>query len=456
MAATIPPVVLIKEKIAWFAGLPRGVDSGRSGHHECEFWHQFRVSNESEHPQLRGGNFSVPHYGPKAWGSAYGPLSLGQLLSFCSLLQEALETHHQVTVATEPGDTEERGNVAAMLGGYLILSMGWSLQEVHSHFAMEAGMSFQRCWGEGDPGAPRVVTVADCWSAIALARKQNWIPTDRTWADWSKCIHRMAMQCDCSWLIPGVIAVGADPVTVILDPKPFTLKSLTPKTKDPCASDSTGISFKKGDSGGRLSLSTTCASSSSVPPDFTSDACSCHTVCKEYVYDEESVMYEDCEDEKERTGDFVSWCKASNVQLIVQANLPDEAGLREFGGSYNPTELTSHGLEHFKYTFEDTNGAVPTAACVRSMISTCTDCEALGAVFFHCKGGFGRSVLLACSYIIWKYDVPGRTVLAWVRICRPGAVITPQQEKFLCTKGGRREMERFMHVATDAACCSIA
>eukprot|EP00971_Amphidinium_carterae_P056235 1109669-Amphidinium_carterae.1 len=43
MAATIPPVVLIKEKIAWFAGLPRGVDSGRSGHHECEFWHQFRV-----------------------------------------------------------------------------------------------------------------------------------------------------------------------------------------------------------------------------------------------------------------------------------------------------------------------------------------------------------------------------------------------------------------------------
>jgi len=456
MAATTSPVMLVADQLAWFAGLPRGIDSGREGHHVCEFWHQFRVTNYSDHPQLRGGSFSVPHYGPSAWGSAYGPLSLDQMLSFCSLLQDAIATNQKVTVATEPDDAQERATVAVMLGGYLILSMGWSMQDVHAHFAIEAGMGFPRCWPDGRNDTGRAVTVADCWSAITLAKRMDWIPADRSWADWSKLINHTAMRCDCSWLVPGAVAVGADPITVICDPKPFTLQSLAPmELKDPCCSSLDSSAVR-----GTGSLPTTSAGTGFSPfqSALTSDADSCHTLCKDYNCEDQQIIYEHSENHEFDYPDFVGWCKASKVALIVQANLPDEAGIREMGGSYDPSQITAHGLEHFSSTFQDTNGAVPSPACVRSAINSCTDRDALGAVFFHCKGGFGRSVSLACSYIIFRYDVPGRALLAWARMCRPGAIITPQQERFLCSKGGRRDMEKYMHAGSGAntGCCQIA
>merc|ERR1719188_2778471 len=71
------------------------------------------------------------------------------------------------------------------------------------------------------------------------------------------------------------------------------------------------------------------------------------------------------------------------------------------------------------------------------------DCsEGYGAILVHCKGGFGRSVVLSCILLIHMFDVPGRSVLGWSRIARPGAITTPEQEAFLCKLRGRADLQK--------------
>ena len=60
----------------------------------------------------------------------------------------------------------------------------------------------------------------------------------------------------------------------------------------------------------------------------------------------------------------------------------------------------------------------------------------------HGKGGFGQSVMLACGLAVERLGVPGRALLGWVRVARPGAVTTREQELFLVGLEGRKAMRR--------------
>merc|ERR550532_1584172 len=46
----------------------------------------------------------------------------------------------------------------------------------------------------------------------------------------------------------------------------------------------------------------------------------------------------------------------------------------------------------------------------------------------HCKAGLGRTRSCVGCYMMKHYAWTAQDVIAWLRICRPGSVIGPQQQ----------------------------
>jgi len=190
-------------------------------------------------------------------------------------------------------------------------------------------------------------------------------------------------------------------------------------------------------------------------------ASSCHTVCKHYCGPETWEKVPSGSKTLSPPKDFASFLLEKGVGLVVRANFGDEAGLVEHGGTYKALDLVKSGLEHLELPVVDLNGGVPSWKAIGSFISACDKHKDSGqAILVHCKGGFGRSIVLICCLLIHRLDVPGRALLGWVRIVRPGAVTTSQQERFLCSLSGRAELHRlgkFKHrQEKDPSCCVVS
>lgn len=50
-----------------------------------------------------------------------------------------------------------------------------------------------------------------------------------------------------------------------------------------------------------------------------------------------------------------------------------------------------------------------------------------GAAAVHCKAGLGRTGSLVACYMMKHYKFTAAEAIAWLRICRPGSVLGPQQ-----------------------------
>lgn len=385
-------------------------------------------------PDFRGGQYEVCHYSSKDCGFAFGPLALDQTLRFAHELKVRLEKDGSRVLCEY--DNNNRRNSAVLLGAYLVLCENMSADEVAAKLSDVASLTFPCSWVQAEVyrskrGQP-VMSVHDCWSGVQLARDQRWIAVDvlgneaKTTSAASNA-WKPIMQYDGAWVVPGKVFVMADPITVVRDPNPITCAQLAPGAE----------------------------SAPAAAPDV--DLVS-QEVMKKFLTTGE------LDPKWPKPVDFITYLKSCDVTAVIRTNGSHEPGLKSLGGSYKPTELEAHGIQHADCYLDDVQGAIPTAGVLKHFLDSAAKMgfsEEEGAapgraIAVHCKSGFGRSILFACVLIIYLWDVPGRSLLGWVRIARPGAVVTREQELFLCSLSGKEAVLEKLAPGASAPCgCSL-
>lgn len=140
---------------------------------------------------------------------------------------------------------------------------------------------------------------------------------------------------------------------------------------------------------------------------------------------------------------YIPYFRKHNVTAIIRLNKK----------MYDAKRFTETGFEHHDLFFVD--GSTPNDAIVRKFLNICENTE--GAVAVHCKGlipgtfllsvvaesihsfsiffyiyiffpaGLGRTGTLIGCYMMKHYRLTAAEAIAWIRICRPGSIIGPQQ-----------------------------
>jgi len=91
---------------------------------------------------------------------------------------------------------------------------------------------------------------------------------------------------------------------------------------------------------------------------------------------------------------------------------------------YDKRVFTKAGFAHHDLYFID--GTTPSDQIIAAFNEICEQAEGVLAV--HCKAGLGRTGSCIGCYMMKHYVWTAHQVIAWLRICRPGSVIGPQQQ----------------------------
>lgn len=90
--------------------------------------------------------------------------------------------------------------------------------------------------------------------------------------------------------------------------------------------------------------------------------------------------------------------------------------------TYEKQDFIDNGIKHFDMYFTD--GTSPPREIVGQFLQT-TECEDVFAV--HCKAGLGRTGSLIGCYAMKHYFFNAADFIGWIRLCRPGSILGPQQ-----------------------------
>lgn len=115
--------------------------------------------------------------------------------------------------------------------------------------------------------------------------------------------------------------------------------------------------------------------------------------------------------------DYVPIFKKWKVNLVVRLNKP----------TYEKEKFVKNGIKHLDLYFLD--GSTPSDEIIDHFLASCE--KEPHAVAVHCKAGLGRTGTLIAMYAMKHYRFPAASFIGYIRICRPGSVLGPQQQ-FLC------------------------
>jgi cell division cycle 14 len=91
--------------------------------------------------------------------------------------------------------------------------------------------------------------------------------------------------------------------------------------------------------------------------------------------------------------------------------------------TYDSTPFKTSGITPHDLYFTD--GTCPTRLIVEQFLSLAE--KEPRALAVHCKAGLGRTGTLIGCYAIKHYHFNAADFIGWIRLCRPGSVLGPQQ-----------------------------
>lgn len=111
---------------------------------------------------------------------------------------------------------------------------------------------------------------------------------------------------------------------------------------------------------------------------------------------------------------YIPYFKKRNVTLVVRLNEKQ----------YDEKKFLSAGIDHLDLIYPD--GTNAPMHVLMKFIEACE--KTSGAVAVHCKAGLGRTGTCIGAYMM-KHDMfSAHELIGWLRLCRPGSVIGPQQQ----------------------------
>lgn len=111
--------------------------------------------------------------------------------------------------------------------------------------------------------------------------------------------------------------------------------------------------------------------------------------------------------------DYIEYFREKGVTGVVRLNKK----------MYEGNRFTAHRVAHHDLYFPD--GTCPSEPIMYHFLDIVERSQ--GALAVHCKAGLGRTGVLICCYMIKHYGFTAEEAMAYIRVCRPGSVIGPQQ-----------------------------
>merc|ERR1712151_145359 len=112
--------------------------------------------------------------------------------------------------------------------------------------------------------------------------------------------------------------------------------------------------------------------------------------------------------------EYIPYFKKKNIDLVVRLNKKN----------YDEQKFMTVGINFKEHYYLD--GSIPTKKILLDVINSFETCSKK-AFAVHCKAGLGRTGTCIGAYIMKHFKFTASEVIGWMRICRPGCVIGPQQ-----------------------------